>query len=142
MSGHKTMEEWAAEWGRRERAMSGHKPSGHTPGPWHITFYVYQTDNAAPTGRRAQIVSDSRHVGGIMDGAHIAANGGGVCDVKRTGPMAAADARLIAAAPEMLEGLRHVLAMKDDAYLTGHPEWEAICEQAESIIRKATGQEG
>lgn len=82
--------------------------SGHTPGPWHATFYIYQDDPAAPTGRRAQIVSDSANVGGIMDGAYIAANGAGVCEVRRHNASAAADARLIAAAPEMLGALKRI----------------------------------
>lgn len=28
----------------------------------------------------------------------------------------------------------HVLSMRDDAYLSGHPEWLAIVEEAENIV--------
>lgn len=97
--------------------------SGHTPGPWFPTFYVYQDS------RKIQRISASTR----MNGAIIVADNAGVCEVKRAGPRAAADAQLIAAAPEMLDALREYL----DARETG--DYTSLDESIRAIIRKATG---
>ena len=36
--------------------------------------------------------------------------------------------------PAALELARHVVAMADDAYLIGHPEWDAIVTEARALI--------
>jgi hypothetical protein len=39
--------------------------------------------------------------------------------------------------PELYKELaRHILAMADDAYLTGHPEWQAIVDETINIAKK------
>ena len=48
-----------------------------------------------------------------------------------------ANAALIAAAPDLLAVLEHVLAMHDDAYLCGHPEWHEIVTEARAAVSKA-----
>lgn len=53
---------------------------------------------------------------------------------------AEANARLIAAAPELLELAKHIIAMEDDAYFCEHPEWAAIVQQAFETFEKATGE--
>src|SRR3990172_6515084 len=37
----------------------------------------------------------------------------------------------------MREALNHVIAMSDDAYLVGHPEWDAIVNDARAALRAA-----
>lgn len=34
----------------------------------------------------------------------------------------------------------HILALKDDAYFLGHPEWLEIVNDAEKVAAKATGE--
>lgn len=29
----------------------------------------------------------------------------------------------------------HIMAMKDDAYLTGHPEWNELVKQAKKVLK-------
>ena len=48
-----------------------------------------------------------------------------------------ADARLIVAAPAAVALARHVVAMADDAYLIGHPEWGAIVAEARAWLTAA-----
>jgi hypothetical protein len=74
-------------------------------------------------------------------------NGIGVCDL--TGPKNAADARLIAAAPELLEALQGMLNIVSDSYgvdgyhLNGEiAEWDEFSDEinaANAAIAKATG---
>ena len=62
-----------------------------------------------------------------------------VCKVNTCmGSESEANAKLIAAAPELLALAEHIEAMHDDDYLTGHPEWLAIVEEARAAIAKAT----
>jgi hypothetical protein len=49
-----------------------------------------------------------------------------------------ANARLIASAPDLLALAQHISVMADDAYLTGHPEWQAIVEEAQSIQKRVS----
>jgi hypothetical protein len=78
----------------------------HTPGPWqcHDGISVYQ--HRVSTHRLSPAI----------------------CDVFRSG-----DARLIAAAPDLLEALRGVVALSDRK----HEAWDA----AKAAISKATGYE-
>jgi hypothetical protein len=48
-----------------------------------------------------------------------------------------ADARLIATAPALLELARHIVAMADDAYLDGHPEWAELVKKARALVAQA-----
>ena len=45
-----------------------------------------------------------------------------------------ADARLIVAAPAAVALAQHVVVMADDAYLIGHPEWDAIVAEARAWL--------
>jgi len=38
---------------------------------------------------------------------------------------------------QLVEALKHILVMKDDAYLVGHPEWNAIVDEAQAAIALA-----
>lgn len=92
----------------------------HTPGPWTVRCsskgYPYQIE--APNG--------SRGPGGIT------------CVTRRaaisfpTSTEGQANARLIAAAPDLLEALEAAFEM----HVSQHPKWEAI---ARAAIAKATG---
>jgi len=42
-----------------------------------------------------------------------------------------------AATDGLLKLARHIVAMADDTYLTGHPEWYAIVEEAKADIARA-----
>lgn len=77
----------------------------HTPGPWHINGYAYNRDDAAPAGRRVYICSADSS---CCEGYTINASNVQVCDIKRHTRLG--DALLIAAAPELLEALRNLLA--------------------------------
>ena len=52
----------------------------------------------------------------------------------------AANPRLIAAAPDAHALALHILAFVDDAYFTGHPEWEEIVKEARAVNNKVNGQ--
>lgn len=56
---------------------------------------------------------------------------------EETCPDAEANAKLMATAPDLLKLAQHVIAMHDDAYLSGHPEWVEIVNEAKSAIAKA-----
>jgi hypothetical protein len=51
----------------------------------------------------------------------------------------AANARLIAAAPELYSLATHITAMSNDAYLEGHPEWNTIVDEAYEVLAKIEG---
>ena len=82
----------------------------HTPGPWAIaagkTFCAIRTDG--------RVIADMRHVGQHYNKA---------------------DARLIAAAPDLLQALKDMLDNHEDA-CTGYGEGAA--EKARKAITKAT----
>lgn len=95
--------------------------SAHTPGPW---FWADNVPDAPPQYRM------------IVD-----ADGATVCDPS---PMSEHDARLIAAAPELLEALRAIL--HDTTHdLVGLPRDEAlelifsVADTAHAAIKRATG---
>jgi hypothetical protein len=46
------------------------------------------------------------------------------------------DARLIAASPDGYALAQHIMAMADDAYFVGHPEWESIVGQAKDLLAR------
>lgn len=93
----------------------------HTPGPWGIY-------------RPPAVKSNLIHVvSGKKGEMAYATDIGYVTDLHHTASEQDANARLIAAAPDLLHLAEHVLAMADDAYLTGHPEWIEIVEEARAI---------
>ena len=93
--------------------------SQHTPGPW--TAEPYRVGDSA-----YKIVYDA-------DGHWLAE----VFDVPNAPDTAAADARLIAAAPELLEALRNLVGL---AEMRGSlHEYRAALDEARAAIAKATG---
>ena len=92
--------------------MSEQNEAGHTKGPWHVGY-----DNG-------EVFIHNDH-----------ATREAICRLD-TGSVEA-DAALIAACPDMFAVLKHVLAMHDDAYLVGHPEWREIVTEARAAISKA-----
>lgn len=46
-----------------------------------------------------------------------------------------ANAKLFAAAPELLALAKHIESMADDAYLTGHPEFVEIAREAKEALK-------
>jgi len=69
------------------------------------------------------------------------ASGERVCSVAQwSADVEAADARLIAAAPDMLEALRMLIAWEDDAHDTSPTsQYNAAVQAARAAIAKATG---
>lgn len=90
----------------------------HTPGPWVCDTL-------------------SEHTGEIMVRA---CNGDTVARVCVYGPQSDTphaklpNARLISQAPAGLALAQHIVAMADDAYLAGHPEFDAIVAEARALI--------
>lgn len=98
----------------------------HTAGPWKVT-HGHGDKNRLVTNSYnvliADVYSDSPEDLGLPQKFEYPAN-----------------ARLIAAAPALLEVVKHVLAMSDDAYLTGHPEWYEIVKEAAAALAQAEGK--
>ena len=94
----------------------------HTPGPWHICE-VSAALNRSPLIRDAQ---------GMALAETFRPNNSQASQINRD-----ANARLIAAAPEILDALAEMLA---DADTLQEPyRNEAVCERARAAIAKATG---
>jgi hypothetical protein len=94
----------------------------HTAGPWQFVNGV-------------QILSSGgEHIAEVIES--FDRDGAGkqylVNDITLQG-----NGRLIATAPEGFELAQHIMAMADDAYFVGHPEWQTIVDQAERLIAKA-----
>jgi hypothetical protein len=105
---------------------------GHTPGPWAAARINASSVNVIPDrihGFKAQVVAGDR--GDMV--AHA---------FGRTADEADANARLIAAAPELLEALQYVvcqLADGDEPELDGDGDEIDPFERARTAIAKATG---
>lgn len=100
----------------------------HTPGPWHFSenlrggaFEIREPDSDA-------IIAD------IVDGAHVSSDDG---DPEIDWETQEANARLIAAAPELLAALEDVCGYC--APLS--PRGKAAIDEARAIIAKAKGAE-
>lgn len=93
-------------------------PSKHTPGSWHVAMHNEPQDYPSGAAYLAEVwAHDGEQPVAIATDA--------------------ADAHLIAATPALRELADHVLAMADDAYLSGHPEFAAICDEARAALAKA-----
>ena len=101
----------------------------HTPGPWRLHTYL---DSGRPNP--GSIVADNPHGEGAEEVASIKWIGGGFHAEQ------AANARLIAAAPELLEALRGWLAIfeKPGAYVS--PLVAAALRDTNAAIAKATAE--
>jgi hypothetical protein len=93
--------------------------ANHTPGPWHLS-------NLAANGEQEISISRSYESGG----ASVA-----VVESSRDHSRLLADARLIAAAPDLLEALEELLA---DRYLADPINADRM-KKARAAIAKATG---
>jgi len=107
-----------------KKIMSNQK---HTPGPWHIN------DMTLPSRRYVTIGNNIAHV--------LHNSRGKIYSIKQMEPEQAANARLIAAAPELLEALREMLPIvhaamdNDDDDVIGK-----IAYRASAAIAKAEGE--
>jgi len=113
--------------------------SGHTPGPWS---YVPSTEHHGPyvTSDYGSTVCDCYTMS--HPGEMSTRNGGRSKPVHFMHEMADANARLIAAAPEMLEALQHIAEYWNrDQNETAMADalWHII-ETAEALIAKAEGR--
>jgi hypothetical protein len=102
----------------------------HTPGPWFAADYDPETDEIAICSDQGEYVA---HIG------HIDADG--CFDHPKIAAMIEANARLIAAAPDMLEALRQAaICENQDAFRNRRPVapwYESAC----AAIAKAEGRE-
>ena len=120
---------------------------GHTKGPWRITSVMlgHAGDVYVPTAKQ---ITDCHHVARCFAPKPEKAP---LCDLqtlqmtKDAVQQIEANARLIAAAPELLEaltGLEGILATAE-SNASGNPEWESVSAKinaARSAIAKATGK--
>ena len=101
----------------------------HTPGPWYLEEVGYS--------------SSSYYIRGSFDsGARHTIGKGAVAHIPRStvNPMEA-NARLIAAAPELLEALKEVTEILDEVLGFGtEPSHGNIAAKARAAIAKATGR--
>jgi len=97
----------------------------HTPGPWAIEA------DADKAGRHP-----------LHDNRHVTARTGVVCDL-RDQPAQAADARLIAAAPDLLAALKFLrgvyMLTGDHSDPRHHEDGCALCAATEAITKAEEG---
>ncbi|HGP4249070.1 TPA: hypothetical protein ACLM19_005256 [Pseudomonas aeruginosa] len=98
--------------------MSNHK---HTPGPWEIERY---SDGLIQIVGDVRIVSDDEE--NVTTVVEAVARGD------------EANARLISAAPELLEGLKKALEPLEMYHAYGWPDRDGVIGQIKSAIAKAT----
>lgn len=96
-------------------------PTSHTPGPWKIDRYF-------PSRRPFGISQDL----GNKPGKAVTTSGG---FARKSTDEAEANARLIAAAPDMLEALEYICEAEWDGI--NEPPW---AERARAAIAKAKGE--
>lgn len=106
----------------------------HTPGPWE---YVPSTEHHGPyvTSQYGSDVCDCYTMSNLSDASVL--NGGTSKPIHFLGEMADANARLIAASPDMLAALKMVREL-DDAYGIEFSEQQR--DQLHDAIRKAEAQ--
>ncbi len=91
----------------------------HTPGPW----------SAMPYERSVAIFSDDAYIAAVYDGPQIDRD------------QRLANARLMAAAPELLAALQAVWEAYEEGYETEELT-PAVADKVHAAIARATGQEG
>jgi hypothetical protein len=111
------------------------RPSGqHTSGRWFVNekgnvyaekFYRLLHPFHGSDGR---VITD--HHEGLIALPYSCGDGSGTDN-----------AHLIAKAPGLYQLAQHIVAMADDAYLTGHPEWLEIVSEAQKLV-STSGTEG
>ena len=105
----------------------------HTPGPWVATRLQFDRPEPTEKARAIGYVTDCIEGGGDEFFAVLCEKPDGTADVCHTGngPTSEANARLIAAAPEMLEALKESAGW----FLSGF-----IRDRALAVIAKAEGR--
>lgn len=114
------------------------KQATHTPGPWEAcdgaSITINEALNVTPNHVRRQFI----HADGVRVTQFIA-------DCNTALPESVANARLIAAAPELLEALKSMDCAVCDCSL-GHPmrviDRCSFCAKSRAAIAKAEGREG
>ena len=102
----------------------------HTPGPWTFTSEQISDDGAQ--------IHDEIRCFHLQSGDTVVLDGCGCCDSPRLGNPA--DARLIAAAPELLEALESMLQSFLITQLLYDYPIDAPCKKARAAIAKAKGE--
>lgn len=95
------------------------KTAKHTPGPWELTHYVSGTWVVAPKADSVEIT---------------------VCCLPNETVHSTANARLIAAAPDLLEAAKAILQAWQDSPKSHQPHWSKAVNAAAHAIRKAEGE--
>ena len=112
--------------------------SGHTPGPWTWNNYC---NDVSPEDPQACVLVSHGTASEVMPTVEI-------IELEEDFSVDPANARLIAAAPELLDALKSVLESAVDLrHIAAHSqgsemderEWEAEFDQARAAIAKATG---
>ena len=111
--------------------------SKHTPGPWSVGEVSH---------KKQRVDIDSRSYDEFMDNQRWTglARTYGCEDYPEKGSEAMmANARLIAAAPELLEALRGMLALDEEHHQRGHCDDDVCAEvrKARAAIAKAKGEQ-
>jgi hypothetical protein len=96
----------------------------HTQGPWHIT------------GNKTKYIEARIRDGWLQEVASV----GPTESDNGYGPQQEANARLIAAAPELLEALQEILAIDGHSSLT-REDSDKLDAKARAAIAKATGEQ-
>ena len=120
---------------QQQQLKKGTMTAAHTPGPWHAEFACHVDEATTDVGQGAfQILSVAGEAGGVLCSRHRWP--------EREEEMNA-NARLIAAAPEMLEVLQEIdkrLSMCATAGLSASDAYDSYFQFIlESAIKKATG---
>lgn len=102
----------------------------HTPGPWKIADNLTKWDSleiyVSPTNTLVAEIRDPEFLQETPERATEEAT-------------MRVNARLIAAAPDLVALAKHIDAMATDAYLIGHPEWVEITEEAQQALNRVKG---
>ncbi len=107
--------------------------SAHTPGPWQaVDGYKVYSSLGADSGDGAKANSDDGWCICICKGDEVPMTGWGGTQIPLGWSPVLANARLIAAAPELLEALQDLM----DTGFTGGPQGK----RARAAIAKATGE--
>lgn len=104
----------------------------HTPGPWEFRVYSNGCTIVSKHDRPGSSVRDALKGVSVIVEARID-------DDQRNAREASPDARLIAAAPELLEALRWAMRYMEAANPTHTPAYRKHHEEARAAIAKATG---
>lgn len=107
----------------------------HTPGPWAVQKYVADpvTGEECSGGTRGNLAERSRVVAADEPTMVVA-------DVARLGSDAPANARLMAAAPELLEALKALTDPEGHIWHGGNAVCTGECKAVRAAIAKAEGR--